>query len=122
MLSQNAIQHAINFIQAYNATFNQARDHLNMINNATIHFTSIIYCFLLFYFRRVTLFTAIAVQDLFLFLGFFLTVILRTSLYGFFTAVSFPAAKGAAKIIPAGIPGMGEKKDVAVLATGQAIF
>jgi len=36
--------------------------------------------------------------------------------------VSLPAAKRAAKIIPACITGMGEKKDLAMLATGQAIF
>jgi len=36
--------------------------------------------------------------------------------------VSFPAAKGATKIISAGIPGMGDKKDAAVLATSQAVF
>jgi len=37
-------------------------------------------------------------------------------------AVSLPAAKRAAKIIPACITGMGEKKDMAMPATGQAIF
>lgn len=36
--------------------------------------------------------------------------------------MSFPAAKGAAKIIPACIAGMGEKKYVAMPATGQALF
>jgi len=93
-----------------------------MINDATFHFTFFFYCLLLFSFRKVSLFAAITVQGLFLFLVLFVAVILRTSLYGFFAAVSFPAAKGAAKIIPACIPGMGEKKDVAVLAAGQAIF
>jgi len=122
VLSQNFIQHAINFIQVYIATFNQARNHLNMTHNATIHFTSIICCFLLFCFRRQTLFTAIVVQGLFLFLALSVAVILRASLYGFFPAVSFSAAKGAAKIIPTCIPGMGKKKDVAMPATGQAVF
>lgn len=122
MLSHRVVQHAINFIQTYIATFNQARDHLNMVNNSTILFTSIFYCFLLFGFRGATLLAAIVVQGLFLFLALFVAVILRTSLYGFFPTVSFPAAKGAAKIIPTCIPGMGEKKDVAVPATGQAVF
>jgi hypothetical protein len=122
VLSHRVIQHAINFIQAYIATFNQARDHLNVVNNATIRFTSIIYCFFLFGFRGATLFTAVVVQGLFLFLALFVAVILRTSLYGFFPTMSFPATKGAAKIIPTCIPGVGKKKDVAVPATGQAVF
>ncbi|MBC8391120.1 MAG: hypothetical protein H8E17_00935 [Deltaproteobacteria bacterium] len=36
--------------------------------------------------------------------------------------MSFSATKRAAKIIPISIPGMGKKKDVAVPATGQAVF
>jgi hypothetical protein len=89
-----------------------------MHHNTTIHFTSIICWFLLFCFRRQTLFAAIVVQDLFLFLALFVAIILRTSFYGFFPTVSFSATKGAAKIIPTCIPGMGKKKDVAMPATG----
>ncbi|MBW2119527.1 MAG: hypothetical protein JRH09_16620 [Deltaproteobacteria bacterium] len=36
--------------------------------------------------------------------------------------MSLPAAKRAAKIVPVCITGMGEKKDPAMPATGQAIF
>lgn len=93
-----------------------------MINDATIHFTSIIYGFLLLCFRRTIIFAPILVQFLFLTFALFIAVIRRTSLRGFFAAVSFPAAKGTAKIIPAGISRMGKKKNVAMLATGQAGF
>jgi len=61
---------------------------------------------------------ALRVQFLFLFLALFVTIVFSASFYGFLPAVNLSAAKRAAKIIPTSITGMGEKKDLAMFATG----
>ena len=57
---------------------------------------------------------------LFLFLAFRGLIIFNASAFGLLAPVSLPAAERTAKIIAAGIAGVGEKQDLAMPASCQA--
>ena len=63
--------------------------------------------------------TARGIQILFLLLAFRALIIFDASAYGVLAPVSLPAAERTAKIIAAGIAGVGEKQDIAMPASRQ---
>jgi hypothetical protein len=58
---------------------------------------------------------------LFLFLTLRALIIFNASAYGILAPVCLPAAERTAKIIAAGIAGVGEKQDLTMLASRQAL-
>jgi hypothetical protein len=122
VLSHDSLQHLQHFAAADLTGFNQADDHPHVFDYAQVGFDRLVL-------DRADLGKSgsrsrgataltLGVEHLLLFL--MLAVVGNTPLGGLLPPMRFPAAKGTSQVPAAGIARMGEKKDPAMPAAGQA--